>query len=70
MRQELQKNYSINYQIHEDQLISAVVQVDWKEHYLPAYEINMLLAEWVHNNGRYYIDNEECPHNQEKSLAK
>ena len=51
--------YKINYQIHEDQIISAVVQVDGKEHYLPAYEINMLLAEWVHNNGRFYIDNEE-----------
>lgn len=46
-------DYSIQYQIHEDQLISAVVQVDWKEHYLPAYEINMLLAEWVHNNWKY-----------------
>ena len=52
-------DYKIDYQIHEDQLISAVVQVDGKEHYLPAYEINMLLAEWVHNNGRFYIDNEE-----------
>jgi len=65
MREKLPKEYRIDYNIHQDQLISAVVQVDWKEHYLPAYEINMLLAEWVHNNGKFYIDNEEKEHLQE-----
>ena len=46
--------YNIQYQIHEDQLISAVVQVDNREeHYLGKYEIDMLIAEWVHNNWRY-----------------
>ncbi len=65
MREELPKEYRIDYNIHQDQLISAVVQVDWKEHYLPAYEINMLLAEWVHNNGKFYIDNKEKEHLQE-----
>ena len=54
------QNYKIDYQIHDDQLISAVVEVNWKEeHYLSKQEIDMLLAEWVHNNGRFYIDNEE-----------
>ncbi len=59
MREELPKEYNIDYQIHEDQLISAVVTTNWKEEYLPAYEINMILAERTANNGKFYIDNEE-----------
>ena len=51
------QNYKIDYQIHDDQLISAVVEVNWKEeHYLSKQEIDMLLAEWVHNNWRFIID--------------
>jgi len=65
MRKELPKEYRIDYNIHQDQLISAVVTCGDKEFYLPAYEINMLLSERCRNNGKFYIDNEEKEHLQE-----
>ena len=51
MREE-PKEYNIDYQIHEDQLISVVVTCDGKEEYIPRHELEMLLAEYVRKGGK------------------
>jgi len=48
--------YDITYQIHDDELMSVLVRVWKKEEYIPKYELNMLIAEYVHNNGKVYVD--------------
>lgn len=48
--------YDIKYDIRDDQLIAILVTVGNKEEYLPKYELNMLIAEYVHNHGKVYVD--------------
>ena len=47
MREELPKEYMIDYHIQNDNLVSVVVTCGDKEDYIPRYELEMLLAEYV-----------------------
>lgn len=47
MREELPKEFMIDYQIKDDNLVSVVVTCGDKEDYIPRYELEMLLAEYV-----------------------
>jgi len=47
MRQELPKEYRIEYHIRQENLVSVVVTCGDKEEYIPRYELEMLLAEYV-----------------------
>lgn len=49
--------YDIKYDIRDDQLIAILVTVGNKEEYISNYELNMLIAEYVHNHGKkVYVD--------------
>lgn len=50
------EKYHIKYDIRDDQLIAILVTVGNKEEYISNYELNMLIAEYVHNHGKVYVD--------------
>ena len=43
--------YQIKYDIREDQLLAILVEVGDKEEYISKYELDMMIAEYVRQNG-------------------